>query len=268
MPGDPDPEYVRARRALLDVLDALIEHRDAIVLVGAQAIYLHTGDANLTVAEFTTDADIAIHPRDLDDSPLISEALADGGFDPQADVGRWLSSDGVYVDIMVPEALAGPGSRGARLGPHGKFAARRARGLEGALVDRERHTIWALEPTDTRSATAWVADPGALLVAKAHKIAERRGSTDRIRDKDALDVLRLLRAVPTAMMVERLTLLAGDEHAGPVTSEARSQISELFVAVGAEGTEMAVRAAGSDEDPETIAASMVALANELLDLWR
>ena len=126
MPGDPDPEYVRARRALLDVLDALIEHRDAIVLVGAQAIYLHTGDANLTVAEFTTDADIAIHPRDLDDSPLISEALADGGFDPQADVGRWLSSDGVYVDIMVPEALAGPGSRGARLGPHGKFAARRA----------------------------------------------------------------------------------------------------------------------------------------------
>ena len=216
MPGDPDPEYVRARRALLDVLDALIEHRDAIVLVGAQAIYLHTGDANLTVAEFTTDADIAIHPRDLDDSPLISEALADGGFDPQADVGRWLSSDGVYVDIMVPEALAGP---------------------------------------------------GALLVAKAHKIAERRGSTDRIRDKDALDVLRLLRAVPTAMMVERLTLLAGDEHAGPVTSEARSQISELFVAVGAEGTEMAVRAAGSDEDPETIAASMVALANELLDLW-
>ena len=70
------------------------------------------------------------------------------------------------------------------------------------------------------------------------------------------------------MMVERLTLLAGDEHAGPVTSEARSQISELFVAVGAEGTEMAVRAAGSDEDPETIAASMVALVNELLDLWR
>jgi hypothetical protein len=32
---------------------------------------------------------------------------------------------------MVPEALAGPGTRGARLGPHGKRAARRAKGPRG-----------------------------------------------------------------------------------------------------------------------------------------
>ena len=41
MPGEPDPLYVRARRALLDAADALEAHLDAVVLVGAQAVYLH-----------------------------------------------------------------------------------------------------------------------------------------------------------------------------------------------------------------------------------
>jgi hypothetical protein len=62
MSGEPDPLYVRARAALLDTLDALEPHLDALVLVGAQAIYLHTGDAELTVAEYTTDADFSISP--------------------------------------------------------------------------------------------------------------------------------------------------------------------------------------------------------------
>ena len=42
MPGAPDPVYVLARRVLLDALQALGEQRSAVVLVGAQAIYLHT----------------------------------------------------------------------------------------------------------------------------------------------------------------------------------------------------------------------------------
>ena len=46
MPGEPDL-YVRARRALLDAADALEAHLDAVVLVGAQAIYLHAGEADL-----------------------------------------------------------------------------------------------------------------------------------------------------------------------------------------------------------------------------
>ena len=52
---------------------------------------------------------------------------------------------------MVAEALAGPGTRGARLGAHGKRAARRAKGLEGALVDRERSVVTALDRSDTLS---------------------------------------------------------------------------------------------------------------------
>lgn len=47
MLGAPDPLYVAARRVLLDALTALREHRDAIVLVGAQAVYIHAGDADL-----------------------------------------------------------------------------------------------------------------------------------------------------------------------------------------------------------------------------
>ncbi len=39
------PIYVAARGVLLDALDALGEQRQAVILAGAQAIYLHTGDA-------------------------------------------------------------------------------------------------------------------------------------------------------------------------------------------------------------------------------
>lgn len=52
MPGDaPDPVLVEARRALLDALEALRGHSDQIVLVGAQAVYLHTDDVTLGVTE-------------------------------------------------------------------------------------------------------------------------------------------------------------------------------------------------------------------------
>jgi len=53
MPGAPDSEYVAARRVLLDALEALRAHLDALVLVGAQAIYLHTGAIDLALAEAT-----------------------------------------------------------------------------------------------------------------------------------------------------------------------------------------------------------------------
>lgn len=259
----PDPLYVRARTALLDAVEALQVHLDAVVLVGAQAICLHTGDADLATAEYTTDADFSVSPTDLADVPLIGDLLASRGFTPQDQPGRWLSPDGIFVDIMVPEALGGPGSRGARLGPHGKQAARRVKGLEGSLIDRERHTISALEPSDDRQVSMWVAGPGALFVAKVHKIAERVDRNDRVRDKDALDVLRLLRAMDTDDLAGRLRSLADDDLAGPVTKEAIGLVPELFDNEQSDGVKMAVRAAGEGEDPATIAGSLVALSNDL-----
>jgi len=38
--------YVAARRALLDAAEALAEQREALILVGAQAVYLRAGDAD------------------------------------------------------------------------------------------------------------------------------------------------------------------------------------------------------------------------------
>ena len=43
MPGAPELEYVIARRVLLDALTALRAHLDALVIVGAQAVYLDVG---------------------------------------------------------------------------------------------------------------------------------------------------------------------------------------------------------------------------------
>lgn len=67
--------YAVARSVLLDALDALNEQRDAIVLVGAQAIYLHTGDADIAVPAFTTDGDLVVEPSRLKDEPRLAEAM-------------------------------------------------------------------------------------------------------------------------------------------------------------------------------------------------
>lgn len=263
MLGVLDPLYVRARAALLDAADALDAHLNAVVLVGAQAVYLHTGDADLAVAEYTTDADFAISPVELAEAPLLDDLLKGAGFTPREHPGGWLSQQGVYVDLMVPEALAGPGTRGARLGPHGKRAARRAKGLEGALVDRDKHIISSLDQADSREIRMWVAGPAALLVAKVHKISERVDAHDRVRDKDSLDVLRLLRAIDTDVLARRLRSLLSDDPTGSVTEEAVGLLPDLFGGPDRDGTQMAVRAAGAGEDPATIAGSMTALVDDL-----
>ncbi len=51
-------EYVEARRVLLDALTALTPHLDALVLVGAQAVYLRTQGRIESYQPFTTDADV------------------------------------------------------------------------------------------------------------------------------------------------------------------------------------------------------------------
>ncbi|MCY3667732.1 MAG: hypothetical protein OXH81_18880 [Gemmatimonadetes bacterium] len=267
MSGAPDL-YVQARTALLDAAEALAEQLDAVVLVGAQAVYIHTGDADfVATAPYTTDADFCIAPDNLSDEPLLYELLQDRGFSPGEQPGSWHSPDGIPVDLMVPEALAGPGSRGARLGPHGKRVARRAKGLEGALVDRKRMEIVSLESNDDRSVVMSVAGPAALLVAKVHKIAERR-TGDRVSDKDALDVLRLLRATDTATLAARLMDLADDMVSTEVTTEAVSQLEPLFGSPDAVGISMAVRAARAETEADVISASFTTLVSDLLAAYQ
>lgn len=107
---------VQTRSALLDALNALAEHRDSVIVIGAQAVYLHTGQARVALAEVTKDSDLAIDPRELAEDPLIEEAMKAAGFylDPNPNTtqpGAWMSPAGIPVDLMVPEELAGGGGR-------------------------------------------------------------------------------------------------------------------------------------------------------------
>ena len=268
MPGVPDPLYVLARRVLLDGLEALSPHLEALIVVGAQAVYEHTGPADLAVAELTTDADVAIAPERLAEAPELVQLLLSRGFDHPGDPGKWMTADGGQFDLLVPEALAGVGRRGARLAGHGKHAARRAKGLEGALVDHEVRELGALDEMDPRTFRVAVAGPAALLVAKVHKIAERVEMSDRLVDKDALDILRLLRAVPTDRLAMGLARLTRTEVSQTVTNEAIEFGRELLAHTSAAGVAMAVRAAGPAEDAEAIAASVVALWDDLVRALR
>lgn len=80
----------------------------------------------------------------------------------------------IPVDVMVSEGLApAGGSRGARIEPHDKMAARKALGLEGVVIDADVMEISGLEAAEARSFSVQVAGPAALAVAKLHKLHER-----------------------------------------------------------------------------------------------
>lgn len=277
MSGKPDPYYVAAREVLLDALEALGPQLPAVILVGAQAVYFHTGAIDLAVAEFTTDADLALDPALLNERPEIASALQEAGFYPGNRIGAWVTErriEGVdaqvEVDLMVPEAVGGAGRRAARLTGHARETARKARGLEASLLDKSPEFIGALDAIDSRRFTVQIAGPTALLISKLHKINDRRleGRVSRLDDKDALDILRLLRAVPTATFAARFLSLRATPPADVVTSEAFHLLDELFSGARSTGCLMAARAAGVLVDPDEISASASALASDLLHALR
>lgn len=261
---------MEARAALLDALAALNEHRDKVIVVGAQAVYLHTGGADVAVAEFTKDSDLAVDPRGLADNPRLENAMRRGGFYPAANgqPGAWVNSAGIPVDLMVPDALSEGSSshRGGWIDPHSRTATRRAVGLEACVVDNEVLPISALDPSDTRIFNARVAGPAAQLIAKVHKINERRDQPHRLNDKDAHDVYRLLVATTdmTALGAAFQRLLA-DPVAESVTQRAIDWLPSLFAdGPDAIGSFMAGRAEAGVGDPELVAASVAALTADLL----
>lgn len=259
-----------SRAALLDALEALAPHLDAVVVIGAHAVYMHTEAAPLALAETTKDSDLAIDSRALGDDPLLDDVMTAAGFrrdleSPQP--GSWLSPRNIPVDLMVPEALAGArGRRGARIPPHSRHATRRATGLEAAVIDHAPVVVRAFEPHDDRAITVNVAGPAALIVAKLHKLGDRRSTPGRLLDKDAHDLYRLLVAVPTEELAAGLQRLRADELAGPVTTQALALLVELFrPGPDAPGAMMAGRAEEGIGNPQVAAASAAFLSGDLLD---
>lgn len=269
-PGDSEP-LSDARSALLDALEALSRHRSSVVVVGAQAIYLHAGRlTNVALAELTLDGDLALDTRSLGPDPVLDEAMTSAGFkhDESDQPGSWRNEKGIAVDLMVPESLAGAGGRrGARIPPHSKHSARRVTGLEAAVVDHAPMEIGALPPRDRRPFTVSVASPAALLVAKLHKLGDRVNEARQVDNKDAHDIYRLLMAIPTNDLASSLRVLAGDPIAGPVTRTAIQLLRRLFINGSPPvGAHMAGQAEQFVGEPEVVTAAVMALSRDLLDV--
>lgn len=270
-----DELYIIARRVLLDALEALGPHRNAAILVGAQAIYMHTGDAELAVAEYTTDADLALDPALLDEIPPLEQSFQRAGFMPMGSrgVGVWKTSRRgrgdrdvkVQVDVLVPSAVSpGKGRRSARLSGHDSNAARKVDGLEGVLVDQNQMIIGSLEPdSDPRRIETKVAGPGALLAAKLFKMNERE-DTPRSSDKDALDILRLLQGVETGVIAKCLRRILDDERSYASGERALVLFSDFFGTRGSKGATMAARATSPLMDEAEVRLRCELLAQDLL----
>lgn len=270
---------VEARRVLLDALDALHAHRGSLILVGAQAVYLRTAEIILSFsASYTTDGDLVIDPRRLPDDPHLETVMRAAQFEPvnPARPGIWGKqipigdhTDTVTIDLIVPEAVSGPGTRGARLGPHGNRAAGRAVGLEAALIDHGPLVITALDPTDARRVTINVAGPTALLVAKLHKLHDRvtdqARRPDRVRGKDAADTYRLMQNLKPDIVNSTLQRLLTTDPAIDVTRQALTYLQDLFATPRSAGTRLAVDALRGDVPNERVTAICTTFTRTTLD---
>ena len=272
----PRIEYVEARRALLDALTALQPHVDAFVLIGAQAVFLRTGGRLPGYQPFTTDADLALDPSRLADLPLLADAMQAEGFEYSGEPGIWnrhMLRPGFSEDIIVPVDLIVPahvaasaGRRGARLpGDHGRTAARKSAGVEGALVDHDPIEIASLETSDSRRMIVKVAGPAALLVAKVHKLGERLATPHRLIDKDAGDVFRLLEATPLREMIRLMQTLLADDRSAAAATVAIGYVRQLFATPRSPGVQLAVQALAIAADPATVTITMTGYAQDLLN---
>ncbi|WP_072807526.1 hypothetical protein [Rhodococcoides yunnanense] len=268
-PGETDL-LVQSRSALLDALTALDRHKDSVIVIGAQAVYLRCGKAPVALAESTKDSDLVVDPRQLGNEPLLEEAMSSAGFymNVNGNPGAWLNRHGIPVDLMIPELLSGRTSknaRSARMPPHSKTALRVARGLEACVIDRSTMAIKALDAADTREFTVLVAGSAALIVAKIHKLNERIDAPNRLNDKDAHDLYRLLIASETTSVAKNFARLLAEPVSARATKEALVALKTLFGdGPEATGSMMAGRAEAGIGDPQMVAASSAALADELL----
>ncbi|WP_051385372.1 hypothetical protein [Actinokineospora inagensis] len=270
------------RRVLLDALTALRDQTTAVTVVGAQAVYLRSDDVRLAVAAFTSDADVSLDPGALQDVPRLEQAMLEAGFTvgDRGQPGTWLRDERVNgkvvsipVDLLVPQSLT-PGRRGGKIPRTATTRPGGSWGLRRPSFDRDLMDVTALDSgTDRRGIKANVAGPAALLIAKAHEIGERavdRGRPDRLIDKDAGDIARLMMADGSGVeeVAARVRRLQADPRTVEVTNAGLRYLDELFGSPSAVGLTMAHRALAEPPGvlPRTLA-YIDELKMELTDNW-
>ncbi|HEX6685630.1 MAG TPA: hypothetical protein VF062_22835 [Candidatus Limnocylindrales bacterium] len=205
----PKAEIEWSRRAIINVVNVLSVHADALTLVGAHAVLLRTAD--LDVPQMPTgDGDLGVTPGLVGDVPSIEAVLAEAGYEHRTTARPGLWGREPYddptgersfrerIDLLAPHGLSGTASRTKRGVPalqpsHGKWAVGKALGLELTAFNRSRLIV--VDFADPRlSSEIYVAEIPALLLAKGSKVGERLGEPRKgpVRDKDLGDIWRLL----------------------------------------------------------------------------
>lgn len=269
-------EAVAARKALLDAAEVLGDHIDSLVLVGAQAVYLYTGDADVPIATTTRDSDVAIDPGLLESEPPIQEVMEGAGYFLKHEnlKGQWISPEGIPVDLLAPTGLLEERfrkKRGARISPHANYVARNTVGLEGIVVDTEFMEIGSLDSEDLRRISMKVAGPSTLVVAKSFKICERieevgSGKRDRTRAKDAHDLYRLLRSVEPDRVATGFKAQLADKRTQSTSETALEFLTRFGARADLPIPNLAGVAEGILGNPERAAQRTAFLIQELLDL--
>lgn len=134
------------------------------------------------------------------------------------------------------------------------------------LVDKDKREIGAFESDDEREFVIWVAGPAAWLVSKLHKLAVRKASPDRLSDKDALDVFRLLVTTETDDLAIRIQQLIADSISTQSATSAIGHLINLFGDRTSPGIDMLVRAVTPLEDSDVRSQACLILVSDLLDV--
>lgn len=137
--------------------------------------------------------------------------------------------------------------------------------MEACLVDNTLTRIEALDPGDKRSSCVRVAGLAALLVAKSHKIKDRldEGRENRLDNKDAADLFRLMQSSDPEAIAATLGELREDTIAGKATRTAISAFGALFGNRAGEGIAMAARALRTAMPEAQVRAICLAYAENL-----
>ena len=277
MTSQPRIEYIDARRVLLDALTALQAQLDAVVLVGAQAVYLRTAGRLPTYQPFTTDADLVLSPDLLAARPPLGDVMIAAGFVLPGEPGIWearFHREGIADEIVVPvdlivpmQVASGSGRRGARLGgDHGKHTAPQERRARRCAGRQRRHRDHISRNVGHSLGCRTRRRRSRAAGLQLFKLGERLAKPERLEAKDAGDIYRLFDVLSPDEMADRFQLLLADERSATTSVAAIEYGKQLFQSRGSPGVSLGATALAGTMPEATVVAVLTNYWNELASL--